>query len=209
MSKSSYSKSLLAVAVVSATMFGQTAVAYEGGDIIVRSGIAAVNPVESSTIINIETLNLGNAGNSNVALDSEKQLGITASYLINNKFGIELLAATPFSHHILGAGSLNGAGKLGKTKHLPPTLSAHYYLNDAKSSFQPYVGVGINYTTFFDTSASPTLDNAGTFQALVDLAGGPAGAITSASNTDIELEDSFGLSIQLGFDLALNRVNFF
>lgn len=208
MSKSMYTKSLLAVAVAGTISLSQTAIAYEGGDIIVRSGIVAVNPVETSSVISIDhvaALNsgLGNAGNAQVGLNTEKQLGITAEYMISNKIGVELLAATPFTHDILGAGTLEGVGRIGKTKHLPPTVSAHYYLASPASKFQPYVGLGVNYTTFFDTSAAPLLDNEGTIDLLASLAGAAAGTVTTANNTDIELDDSIGLALQIGFDLGL------
>ena len=46
-----------------------------------------------------------------------------------------------------GAGVVN----LGETKHLPPTLSVLYYF-DTNSAIKPYMGVGINYTIFFEDS---------------------------------------------------------
>ena len=204
MSKSFFNMSAAAAAVL-CTSLSSTALAYEGGDIIVRSGVVGVYPNESSTVIDITAPDLGTAANSKVGLNSEKQLGLTAEYILSNKFGIELLAATPFSHDILGAGTLEGVGKLGKTKHLPPTLSVHYYLNDPLSNFQPYVGMGLNYTTFFDTSASSTLNAASTIDTLATLAGAAPGTINSATNTDIELEDSVGLALQIGFDLGLTE----
>ena len=53
---------------------------------------------------------------------------------------------TPFSHSV----STPGLGEVAKVKHLPPTLMAQYYFGDANSKVRPYVGAGINYTTFFD-----------------------------------------------------------
>ena len=79
------------------------------------------------------------------------QLGLNFQYMLTDEWAIELLAATPFSHDIdLEQSQLNlGDGKLGETKHLPPTLSAIYYLN-TEGAFQPYVGLGINKTMFED-----------------------------------------------------------
>ena len=70
--------------------------------------------------------------------------------------------------------------KIAETDHLPPTFSMQYhFLPD--STFQPYVGAGVNYTTFFSTDVE---------QVLTDLTG----------VTDIDLDDSFGLALQLGAD---------
>jgi outer membrane protein len=205
--RNTVNKSILALAVAGSLASAQTALAYEAGDFIVRAGAAIVDPNESSSEITIETLSLGAAAGTAVGVDSDVQLGITFSYMFTNEFGVELLAATPFQHHIYGKGVLGGAGNLGKTKHLPPTLNFNYYPNDATSKFQPYIGIGLNYTTFFDTSATSTLDNPATIDALANLtANAPgAGTVTSAMNTDIELDDSFGLAIQLGFDLQLTE----
>ena len=49
--------------------------------------------------------------------------------MFSSHWGIELLAATPFSHDVkLKGTSVNAAnGKLGSLKQLPPTLSVVYY----------------------------------------------------------------------------------
>ena len=74
-------------------------------------------------------------------------------------------------------------GKLGSLKHLPPTLSAVYYPLDKSSAFQPYVGVGINYTWFFDTELSSEAEAKG-FRGL-------------------DMKDSWGLAGQVGMDYML------
>jgi outer membrane protein len=75
------------------------------------------------------------------------------------------------------------SAKIAETEHLPPTFSIQYhFLPD--STFQPYVGAGVNYTTFFSTDVE---------QVLTDLTG-----ITS-----IDLDDSFGLALQFGGDFLL------
>ena len=51
----------------------------------------------------------------------------------------------------------------------------------------------------------PLFDNAGTIDLLANLTPNApgTGTVTAASGTDIELEDSFGLAIQVGFDYQL------
>lgn len=199
-------KSILSLSVVSVLCAAQTAAAYEAGDIIIRAGAAIVDPNESSSEINLT--DIGNAVGTEVGVDSDVQFGISFSYMLNQDFGVELLAATPFGHNIYGKGVLSGVGNLGKTKHLPPTINLNYYPNDNGSKFQPYFGLGLNYTTFFDTSANGTLNSDATIQALATLANVPSvtvAALTGVRNTDIEMDDSFGLAFQLGFDYQLTE----
>jgi outer membrane protein len=58
---------------------------------------------------------------------------------------------------------------------LPPTLTLQYHLDPDGTSIRPYVGAGINYTTFF--------------------------GIDETAGLDIHLDDSFGLALQAGFDI--------
>ena len=76
-------------------------------------------------------------------------MGLTATYMFSDKFDVELLAATPFKHQITANGN-----ELGETKQLPPTLSLQYYPMGAGSAYQPYFGIDLNYTAFFDEKSS-------------------------------------------------------
>jgi outer membrane protein len=72
--------------------------------------------------------------------------------------------------------NISGVGYAGTTKQLPPTLSLNYHF-PTNSAFKPYIGAGVNYTAFFqEESALGTL----------------------------ELEDGFGLAVQVGMDYQLN-----
>lgn len=171
---------LASVFLVISTILTFTAHAYESGDIIVRAGPANVNPDESSGLISLGGTDL--AGTEvNVAGDT--QLGITITYMLSEHIGIGLLASTPFEHDISENGV--GVGKVGTAKQLPPTLSAQYYPLDATSRLQPYVGVGLNYTTFFSEKTSSEIDGA-------------------LGNGKLSLDDSFGLALEIGTDYALN-----
>ncbi|UZK04861.1 outer membrane beta-barrel protein [Venatoribacter cucullus] len=151
-------KTLLAAAVVAASVPAMAAT-YQAGDIMVKAGAITVQPTNDATDI----------GASFVEISNNTQLGITGTYMFHSKWGVEVLAATPFEHNInlssdlpvaaLGATVPKGTN-VASTKHLPPTVSMQFYpLGDQESSVQPYVGLGINYTTFFSEEgvANPTL----------------------------------------------------
>lgn len=175
----SLNKNVLALAVA-AVVSGQVA-AYEAGDIIGRVGYAAVDPRESSTDLKLDGDPAPLAG-VNVGVDGAASLGLTATYMLTSHVGVELLAATPFSHEVY----LNEANlRLGSVKHLPPTLTLQYYPLDASSKFQPYAGVGVNYTTFFNESVSSQ-------------------AKSALNASDLSLKDSYGLAGELGLDYRLD-----
>src|SRR5690606_35938452 len=115
-------KTLLAAAVVAASV---PAMAYEAGDIMVKAGAISVAPENSET--------------SAAEISENTQLGITATYMFHSKWGVELLAATPFEHNI----AVRGTAITAKTKHLPPTVSLQYYpLSGENSNVQPYFEIG-------------------------------------------------------------------
>ena len=181
MRTSLFTASLLALAIAA-----PLAHAHQAGDIIVRAGAITVDPQESSSDIWVGALGTDVAG-TKATLDSDTQLGLNFAYMLTNNIGIELLAATPFSHDVGVKGMPGGFaglnGKLGELKHLPPTLSVVYYPLDSSSAFQPYVGAGINYTWFFDTKLSSEAEGKGF--------------------SGLDMKDSWGLAAQVGMDYML------
>ncbi|MEP0354723.1 OmpW family outer membrane protein [Paraglaciecola sp.] len=155
----------------------QPAFCYEEGDWVVRGGITAVSPDDSSSNVSVGGSDLG----IGVNVDSNTQLGLNILYFYTPQLALELLAATPFNHDI----GLDTVGDLGSTKHLPPTLSINYYFADPSATFQPYVGAGLNYTIFFDEDFTATN--------------------TEAGFSELELDDSVGLAAQIGFDYAIDE----
>lgn len=173
MRKTLFTASVLAVAL--AAPFAQ---AHQAGDVIVRAGAVTVDPREDSGNVRIGGAAQQGTG---ATLNSDTQLGLNFAYMLTDKIGVELLAATPFKHDV-GTKGLNGLN-LGELKHLPPTLSVIYYPLDSKSAFKPYVGAGINYTWFFDDELSSEAEAAG-FRGL-------------------DMKDSWGLAFQVGADYML------
>ncbi len=161
----------------------------------VNVGAITVAPNDSSSTLNVVESVAGlPAGSTQVAVNNNTQLGLTIDYKFNNNWTAELIAATPFSHDVNVKGSAIDGLDVGSTKHLPPTLVAQYHFDIGNSNIDPFVGVGLNYTKFFDSSASSTLKS--TLQALK--------VTTASDDVDLELDDSFGLALQAGFNYKLN-----
>lgn len=170
-------KTLLTIALLSS--FSTVALANQAGDILIRGGATMVSPDSGKS-----TVFLGGADSGlKLSVDDNTQLGLNFVYFFDSNWAIELLAATPFDHDIkLHAGS--DTTVLADTKQLPPTLSALYYF-DTGSAVKPYVGLGINYTIFFDNSFTGTYSDEGF--------------------SDLELDNSFGYSVQVGVDYEIDK----
>jgi len=181
-------KTLLAVAVSTSAALGmsQSALGHEAGDWIFRIGATAVNPDVSSSVIS--TTATGPLPGTGADVKNNTQLGLNLVYMMSDNIGVELLAATPFEHDLEAEGlsSYNfDTTDLGSTKHLPPTLTANYFFGNANSAIRPYLGVGVNYTTFFS-------------EELTRFARNELGA------RSLELSDSWGVAWRGGVDWELN-----
>jgi outer membrane protein len=146
----------------------------------VNVGAINVNPDNDSSKIN-EAPTLGLRGDDNT------QLGLTIDYAFDDNWVLELVAATPFSHDIQGTGGLAG-NKIADIKQLPPSLIAQYHFLDSTYKFRPFIGVGINYTTFFDEQPSAALK-----------------ATLGTDDVEVKLDDSFGFAAQAGFNYMMSE----
>ena len=171
-----------------AMLIAVPAFAHEEGSWIVRVGAAQVSPNDDSDAIDVA----GIVTLPGVEVDDNTQVGITGVYMLSDKLGVELLAATPFKHDIKLKDLPVDAGT---TKHLPPTVMLQYYPMDNSSRFQPYVGAGINTTIFFDEDVDNELN-----LALDGIVGLPPGTV----DADLDLDQSWGWSLQVGFDYMIN-----
>lgn len=171
-------KTTLAVSLALGLMSSSAFAMHQAGDIFVRTGPIMVVP-------NTSTSNQPATNEMQYKLDvnANTQLGLTGTYMITDNLGVELLAATPFSHKIK-LGQL-GDKTIATTKQLPPTLYLQWYFLDKDAKARPYVGAGLNYTKFF-----------GTKEKLDGL-------------TDLKLKQSWGPAVNAGVDIQLTDRVFF
>lgn len=168
--------------VFASLVFAGNAMAYEKGDLLIRAGFTNVSPNDGASNIFAGGADLG----VSLTVGSDTQLGLNIAYFVTDNVNIEVVAATPFTHDVNFSVSdaLGTGNRLGEVTHLPPSVTANYYFMDASSAFQPYLGAGLNYTIFFDEEFT--------------------GANRRAGLTDLELDNSFGLTAQLGADYKIN-----
>lgn len=156
----------LAIALCSIAL---PAVAQSQGDWTLGVGAHQVNPKSGNGSLAGGTLP------TDVGTDARPT--ITVEYFVRDNLGVELLASLPFDHDI----SIDGLGRIGSTKHLPPTLSLQYHFNGA-GKVSPFMGLGVNYTIFFSE----------------DTTGALAGS-------DLHLKNSFGLAAHAGIDFKIGQ----
>ncbi|AFJ99357.1 outer membrane protein OmpW [Cronobacter sakazakii] len=162
----------LIVALALASCFSGMASAHEAGEFFMRAGTATVRPTEGSD----DVLRMGG-----FKVNNNTQLGLTFTYMATDNIGVELLAATPFRHKV----GLGPTGDLATVHQLPPTLMAQWYFGDSQSKLRPYIGAGINYTTFFDEDFNDTGKKNGL--------------------SDLSVDDSWGAAGQVGLDYMVNK----
>jgi outer membrane protein len=161
------------------------ALALDEGDILVRVRGIWVDPIDSSSGVSpdLPTARIGVVSAPTAELD--------LSYMFTENIGAELILAVPV-HDLQGEGTISALGKIGDAYLLPPVLALQYHFMP-KNWIRPYVGIGVNYTIFFDESSTASLDTA--------LGG----------HTSIDIDNSFGVAGQAGVDIDVAKdifVNF-
>ncbi|MCP5431704.1 MAG: OmpW family protein [Alphaproteobacteria bacterium] len=165
MKSSAVRAGLAALGAAFGIAWGAQALAAEG-DFELRGRMLAVVPDESADISQI---------GGDVSIDTSYVPELDLSYFVTKHLALELIAAiTP--HEITAKKNPVGNIDLGEVWLLPPTVTLQYHA-DPEGPYDPYVGVGVNYTHFFGANE-------------------PAGF-------DISYDDSFGIALQAGIDVRL------
>lgn len=153
-------KTLLPIAAGLAVLsYSALAPAHESGDWVARVGTHYIDP----------------KSDNNDTVDVKGALGLTGSvsYFIAPQFAAELLLAAPYKHDI----ELKDGPEVASTRHLPPTLSLVWY-PQLDQTWHPFIGAGLNYTTFFDEKTKGPL-----------------------AGTKLKLDDSFGIAAVVGLQV--------
>ena len=142
--------------------------AKSAGDILVRlRGLAFMPDVDGTTA------EIGGSVEASDTFIPE----VDISYFITDNIAVELIAAMT-RHDMSLKGSDSGDLDLGDVSLLPPTLTLQYHFMP-KAKFSPYIGVGINWTLFFNEQKSTDI-------------------------TDIAYTNSVGPAFQVGLDMRVD-----
>ena len=139
------------------------------GDWLLRGGIGIVDPKSD---------NLSLSPQAEVQVDTGTSFTLEGTYMFADNWGVELFVPYPFNHDVDIDGA-EGFGNIAEIDQFPPILSLQYHFNP-DGILRPYIGAGVNYTTFSNEDTKGAL-----------------------SDTSLELDDSWGAAGQIGVDVSL------
>lgn len=145
----------------------------------VKVGINKITPKVKSDDMTAPSL-----PGTKVDVGSNTQPIFSFIYNYDSKVSAELVLGTPYTHDVYGAGSINGVGKTGSVKSMPPTVFGQYHFLDTQSPVRPYVGMGVTYAYFYGETGSAALT------ALTNTG--------SSTPTTFTVDSAWGASPQIG-----------
>jgi outer membrane protein len=177
---------LLTAAAVATLVASGGALAQSAGSIVVYGGAVQIKPQVDSGDLTAPSL-----PGTKVDVKKASQFAGGITYYWTDNISIDLPLALPFKHDVVGAGAIEGVGKLGTVKSLPITLLAQYRFGEANSMFRPFVGAGITYGYFYKPRATAVLSG---------ITGG-----TPGNPTTLSMKSRLGTTLELGGAVNLTR----
>lgn len=119
-------------------------------------------------------------------VDDANTVIITVTRKINDNWDAELALGIPPKHKVKGTGTLAPYGVVSEVKQAAPTAFLNYNFGGAGDALRPFVGVGVNFTRFYDATSTDS------------------GSLASGGPTKITLKNSTGMAAQLGAKYKFN-----
>ena len=108
---------------------------------------------------------------------------VEVGYFVNRNVAVSFTGGFPPLAKVVAAGSLKGAGTVGKTTYGPMALTAHYHFAP-DAAFRPYVGAGPVFMYIFDEQ--------------------------DGLLTNLNVKHHFGFAVQAGAEMAISdRIGLF
>lgn len=172
--------------VLAAVMPGgpKSALAADMADMVVKAAPAAEpwNPwmirLRALTVAPRSSGTVDQIPGSDLAVSTTEVPELDITYFFTPNVAAEVILGVT-RHNVSGRGTINGVD-VGSAWLLPPTVTLQYHFTQF-GAFKPYIGVGPNYTVFFDQQA--------------------AGGVVTA----LHVNNSFGAAAQVGFDYMIDR----
>jgi outer membrane immunogenic protein len=121
---------------------------------------------------------------------------LDAAYFLTKNWAIEAICCVA-PHHIQGTGTISS--DFARAWLFPPSIMAQYHFTNF-GAFQPYLGVGVNFTTFWGTRVNN--DTWG----IPFVPGAPLGGLAALSTFQYAtVTPSWGPVGQVGFDYMFNE----
>ena len=176
--------SLITGAAVAMVLVGGTAHAQSAGNWSVSLGANNISPKVKSGDLSAPSL-----PGTKIDVKDATAAFVTFTYMLTDHVAVQSFLGGPYKHDIVGAGAIEGVGKIGEVRQVSPTVIAQYRFLEAKSPLRPYAGLGVTYAYFFKEQGS------GALTAITNPGGTP---------TRVNADNAWGLSPQLGAVYAFN-----
>jgi outer membrane protein len=167
------------IAFVAAAACPGLAAAQGAGSWLLRGGATTIQPQVQSG-----DLSTPSTPRSQADLESDTQATAGITYMITDRWALDLPLSAGFKHDLVGAGALAGAGRLAEVKVLPISLMLQWRFGEADAALRPYLGLGPTYARFYGSRSTAALSG---------ITGG-----SPARPTTLEIESKWTASVQLG-----------
>ena len=114
---------------------------------------------------------------ADISIETNVTPVVEIGYFLNRNVAVSFTGGYPPLAKVVAAGTLAGAGTVGKTTYGPMALTAHYHFRP-EASFRPYVGAGPVFMYVFDEQ--------------------------DGLLTNLNVKHSFGFAVQAGAEMAIN-----
>jgi outer membrane protein len=158
--------------------------AQSAGSIVVYGGAAQIKPEVQSGDLSAPSL-VG----TKIDVKKASQFVGGVTYYWTDNLSIDVPIGPGFKHDVVGAGAIDGVGKLGDVHALPVTLLGQYRFGEAKSMVRPFVGAGFTYARFYKPKSTAVLTG---------ITGG-----TPSNPTLLSMKSAGGPTLQLGVAVNL------
>lgn len=166
-------KIFLTLALMSMLVLGAASTSHADGNFMVRIQGTGVLPDADADVLSSNVIIPG----AGMDVDDEFIPTATLTYFLTDNYAVELFCC--FAEMEAGATGISGVGEIANFWVFPPVLTAQYHFT-GMGGFKPYVGVGLSYMHFFDEKA-----------------------VGAFAGEKLKMEDSFGLALQAGADMAI------
>jgi outer membrane protein len=173
------------LALAAAMTVASAASAQSAGSWLGTLGINKITPKVDSGDVSAPAL-----PGTKADVDSDTKPRFAIAYMITDNIAAEMDLGLPYKHNLVGAGAIEGTGKLGDSEVLPPTAFVQYRFLPANAMFRPYVGLGITYAYFQKERGS------GQLTALLNTGGGPS---------TYKIDNKWAASYQIGGTVKINE----
>lgn len=153
--------------------------------VMVKLGVNHIGPQVSSGALSAPAL-----PNTRIDVDGATSVILTGTLMLTDHWSVEGFAGLPYKHDVLGAGAIQGVGRIGTVKQVSPTVFLQYRFGQPLARVRPYAGVGLTYAYFYGEEGSGALT-------AITNPGGPA--------TQMSVDAAWGVSAQLGVALQINK----